>query len=210
MKLWRKLGQAMDSALKAVQRLYRRVIQPVFGDRPDVAIDKGELITKYVEEAYKIGARVGWKLTAEDAQRAAEMPRVILETVVERAKRQADDMQERIAERVRTTEVTGPQVAAQTRTAGEAGAWSGMDTGANEAAKTYQLRLKTWVRAYARQEKRPGHVALEGVTIPFDDLFELPSGARVWQPRDWARLPDPAEWVNCGHALRYSSREVTE
>ena len=58
----------MDKAVQAVQRLYRRLIQPVLIDRPQAALDNGRIITEYVQEAYRIGARVGWKLTAEDAQ----------------------------------------------------------------------------------------------------------------------------------------------
>ena len=200
----------MNRAVEAVKRQYRRLIQPVLVDRPDLAAGRPDLVTDFVREAYRIGAQVGWRLTSGEVERRAAMPREILDLVIARSRQQADDLQRRLADRALNTPITGPQIANQTLVAGESSVWSGMDTGSEQAARTYRLQLKTWVRAYERKEKRPSHVALEGVTIPLDDLFVLPSGARVYQPRDWQNLPDPAEWVNCGHALRFSQREVTE
>lgn len=42
---------------------------------------------------------------------------------------------------------------------------------------------KTWIHGHSRQP-RPDHLALDGETIPFDDLFEMGDGARLMHPHD--------------------------
>jgi len=47
------------------------------------------------------------------------------------------------------------------------------------------------------------------VTIPVDDFFNL-DGVNVYGPRDWDSLPDPGEWMNCGHALDFKQAVTAE
>lgn len=85
----------------------------------------------------------------------------------------------------------------------------GWSQGAREAGRRGGARWKTWVRVYPVRHPRDWHQALEGKTIPEDALFVLPGGPnmgkRVYAPHDWDRVQDPAEWVNCGHAVIYTS-----
>lgn len=90
--------------------------------------------------------------------------------------------------------------------------WAGQDDEANVLATMASVDWKTWVRSFEREDHRDWHDDLNGVTIPVDDNFRMPSGpnagATVYGPRDWDSLPDPREWMNCGHALEFK-REVT-
>ncbi len=89
--------------------------------------------------------------------------------------------------------------------AGVRGGWA---EGAREAAEEAGAGFKTWIRTWPAKEPRDWHDALEGKTIPANALFTLPGGpnigAKVEAPHDWQRLPDPAEWINCGHAVVYT------
>lgn len=63
--------------------------------------------------------------------------------------------------------------------------------------------VKTWVRLAPRREHRSHHDALEGLTIPYNDNFQLnsPSGSyNIFRPYDPA-LP-LSETFNCGHGIR--------
>jgi hypothetical protein len=86
--------------------------------------------------------------------------------------------------------------------------WAGNDAEARTLAIEHDAAWKEWVRAFPREAHRDHHDLLEGRIIPTDALFELPggrnAGTSVYGPRDWGRLSDPGEWVECGHALRFS------
>jgi len=79
----------------------------------------------------------------------------------------------------------------------------GFGNGQRSSADENDAQFKTWVRTARRFEPRR-HSNLEGVTLPIDSLFRLPNGSRVYQPHDWERYPNPAEWVHCGHGLIYT------
>lgn len=59
---------------------------------------------------------------------------------------------------------------------------------------------KTW-RTMADERVRGSHQAMEGVTIPYDDEFRLPSGARATAP---TLSGDPAEDIECRCYLEYA------
>ena len=84
----------------------------------------------------------------------------------------------------------------------------GWSEGAEAAAKEAGALWKTWVRVYPVRHPRDWHAALEGRTIPEKAKFVLPGGPnmgkRVDAPHDWDSVPDPAEWINCGHAVIYT------
>lgn len=89
-----------------------------------------------------------------------------------------------------------------------AGVKQGWTDGASEAAEEADAGFKTWVRVFPVRQPRDWHDALEGKTVPRKMLFTLPfgpnAGAKVEAPHDWDRLPDPAEWINCGHGVIYT------
>jgi len=89
--------------------------------------------------------------------------------------------------------------------AGVRGGWA---DGAKEAADEAGAGFKTWVRVWPVKEPRDWHDALEGKTIPVNAKFVLPGGPNVGKeveaPHDWKSVPDPAEWINCGHAVVYT------
>jgi hypothetical protein len=105
--------------------------------------------------------------------------------------------------------LTVAQLQAQLENAAEAMVWRGQDEEAEVVARLAEVQWKTWVRAFARDENRDHHDDLNGVTIPVDDYFNL-SGVRVYGPRDWDSLPDPGEWMNCGHALDFKQAATAE
>jgi len=84
----------------------------------------------------------------------------------------------------------------------------GWSEGAETAAKEAGALWKTWIRVYPVKHPRDWHAALEGQTIPERAKFVLPGGPnvgkRVDAPHDWDSVPDPAEWMNCGHAVIYT------
>lgn len=77
----------------------------------------------------------------------------------------------------------------------------GHTRGQQVAAETHSLPLKRWVRYRTPKTGKRKHSSLEGLTIPRDELFTLPSGAKVYGPHDWERYPKVSEWINCGHGL---------
>lgn len=111
-------------------------------------------------------------------------------------------------------EPTVAQLRQHAAVAGESSVWKGQDEIAEEVAALVDAAWKVWVRAWPRQEQRDWHDGLEGVTIPEEDLFRLPggpnAGAMVYGPRDWERVPDVGEHLNCGHALRYQKHASAE
>ena len=98
--------------------------------------------------------------------------------------------------------VTVSELVSRLEAAAQSMVWQGQDEEAATIGRLAEAEWKTWVRAFARDENRDHHDDLNGVSIPIDDLFNL-SGVGVYGPRDWNRLPDPGEWMNCGHALDY-------
>jgi len=86
--------------------------------------------------------------------------------------------------------------------------WNGQDVEALRIAETTEAIWKEWVRAFSREEHRDHHDDLIGRVIPTNELFVLPggpnAGASVFGPRDWNGVSDAGEWIECGHALRFS------
>ena len=80
----------------------------------------------------------------------------------------------------------------------------GLEVVADEA----KLGYKTWVRIYPVKEPRRWHQALEGRTIPRDALFTLGlTGQQCRYPHDWEMVPEPGEWMNCGHSVVYTDSD---
>ena len=105
--------------------------------------------------------------------------------------------------------ISAAQLQARLEIAAVAMVWRGQDDEAEVVARLAEVQWKTWVRAFARDENRDHHDELNGVTIPVDDFFNL-DGVNVYGPRDWDSLPDPGEWMNCGHALDFKQAVTAE
>jgi hypothetical protein len=109
-------------------------------------------------------------------------------------------------------QLTVAEVTARAAASAQQMVWTGQDQEAQVIGRLAEVEWKTWVRAFARDEQRDHHDDLNGRSIPVDDLFRyaLPGGgtAEVYGPRDWDALPEPSEWMNCGHALDFR-REIT-
>ena len=60
----------------------------------------------------------------------------------------------------------------------------GRQTGYNKAAKQGVIFEKTWLAAN-NERTRDTHVALNGQTVPYDEMFKSPSGAELAFPADW-------------------------
>lgn len=92
--------------------------------------------------------------------------------------------------------------------------WTGQDDGSEATAGFASAETKVWVRAWARTDHRDWHDDMEGTAIQAEELFVLPggpnAGAEVQRPRDWNRVRDPREWMNCGHALRWETAQTID
>ncbi len=103
--------------------------------------------------------------------------------------------------------ITVHQLGARILNAVQQTVWTGHDEEARSLAVMASVEWKVWRRSFAREEHRDWHDDLNGVMIPVDEDFTMPSGpnagAKVYGPRDWDSLPDPREWMNCGHALEF-------
>jgi len=122
-----------------------------------------------------------------------------------------------IANRVETARLertTFLQLRSWVVNAGQQAVWAGHDTEAEDVATLAEAEFKTWVRAWPRSKHRDWHDRLEGVSIPVDADFVFPDGPnrgqRITGPRAWDDVSDPAEWMNCGHALRFEKTLTRE
>ncbi len=65
---------------------------------------------------------------------------------------------------------------------------------------------KTWVSGPYRPGRREEHQAMDGVTVPFNQPFVLPSGARLMFPQDPSGPAD--ETINCGCTYKIEEKSV--
>jgi hypothetical protein len=196
------LGRLMAPALqRARQRALRRVGPAVAGN-----VLRRTLVTLFADAWLEgshtailaHGARLGLTRRGIEARTSVGLTDRLVTAVRARVDRLLD-----AAEDVSTVQ----QLTQWAATANEGAVWSGQDEEAQVIARLAEVEWKTWVRAFARDEARDHHDDLNGVTIPVTDRFVL-NGVSIYGPRDWDALPDPSEWMNCGHALDFS-REVT-
>lgn len=207
MSEWLLLGELMQAAERRSRREVVRFAEALMRNARDTAV-------RAIAAAYLEGARTTFRLHAASLGLAASVatnltPRT-RRRLTERAVRQAGVSLTAVLTTLDgRADVTRAVVEARAATAVREAVWTGQDDAAKEAASIAEAEYKTWVRSWPRKQHRDHHDTLEGVTIPSEDLFTLPggpnAGARVQGPRDWDAVPDPAEHMSCGHALRYAT-----
>ncbi|WP_287418160.1 hypothetical protein [Oceanithermus sp.] len=201
---FRPLGVAMTRLLARIRRLIEGRLIPDLLERPSAA--RGTIVD-VIGEAWMSGALTGYMVHGAYLEAPASMPPSLARPLAEQALEHADWTAARIRETLADREATIAVVSLLARSSTEASAWMGHDTAARGVANMMEAGFKRWVRSWPRKEERE-HSSLEGQVLPEPELFTLPSGARVYGPRDWDRYPESSEWINCGHALVYL-REVT-
>lgn len=202
------LGRALDRVLPRVRRDVRERLLAALLERPERA---RSLLISVMAGAYLTGKQTGWVVHGAALGAPADLtPRRVREWR-DQALAHGDFIANRFG-RLLELEPTVAELTNHAVAAGESSVWTGQDAAAREVATLAEAEWKTWVRAWPRTDHRDHHDALEGVTIPEEHKFTLPggnsAGAQVYGPRDWEGVPDPGEWLNCGHALSYH-RDVT-
>ncbi len=205
------LGRALDRILPRVRRDILHKLLPALLAQPEAA---RSLLIQVMAGAYATGVQTGWVV---HGSLLGGVPTALTGAVAREWRNRAMQHGEFIANRFGRLLELEPTVAQLTRhaaVAGESSVWRGQDEAAQEVATLAEAEWKVWVRAWPRKEHRDWHDNLEGVTIPEEDLFTLPGGpnqgAQVYGPRDWERVPDAGEHLNCGHALRYQRHATAE
>lgn len=193
----------LTSLGRVLDRLFPRLALRVERVITRESIREGVLID-LLADAYLQGRDAAWVVHGEYLRAPRSLPARIARAALEAALAHATLV-------TRKAQLTlgaraNPTVAhtqAYARIAAEQSVWRGQDDGATDLARLMQAEWKEWVRAWPREDPRDHHAVLEGVIIPTDDHFILPGRAPVYAPRDWDAIPDPGEWLQCGHALRY-------
>jgi len=201
---FRPLGVAMTRLLARIRRLIEGRLIPDLLERPSAA--RGTIVD-VITEAWMSGALTGYMVHGAYLEAPASMPPSLAQPLAEQALQHGEWTATRIRDSLEDREVTQAVVALLARSSTEASAWMGHDIVARGVANMMEAGFKRWVRSWPRKEERE-HSVLEGQVLPESELFTLPDGRLVYGPRDWDRVPDPGEWINCGHALVYL-REAT-
>jgi hypothetical protein len=199
-----ELGKLLTPALKRARERVARRLSTGFRDDTLNRVLVGLFTESYLDgveiAATLHGSRLG--LTAAVVQR--DLARSLAGALLPAVEFARDRALETIDE-----PLTVAQVIHRISSANEQTVWRGHDDEQSAIARLATAEWKTWVRAFARDEHRDHHDDLLGVTIPADGTFII-HGVPVKAPRDWDALPDPAEWMNCGHALDYKRTASAE
>ena len=169
-----------------------------------------ESTTRKVVEAIETSYLSAWAMGATKQAREYLTPTRLqqaLEAGTKRAREYASAVLGRLKElfhRWRGGESTNPasDIARHATTVNHLTAFQGAVAGVATAGELTALPAKQWYRAGPAKEPRGSHTLLEGVVIPRDAFFSLPTG-RCQHPHDWSHLPLPGEWINCRHAVWY-------
>jgi len=200
-----KLGRVLDRTIERMERRGRCEI----AERLREMVRRGEFtaLRKWAIAGH-LGAQLkAWALHATWLDLPGLPPTAVQGELVERAIAFSDDVVARVSAVYGAGE---PPISPRlyVRLVADVAVRRGWSEGAEVAAREGGARWKTWVRVYPVREPRDWHVALEGQTIPERMKFPLPggpnAGRRVDAPHDWDSVPDPAEWINCGHAVIYT------
>ena len=200
-----KLGRILDRAIQRMERQGRRSV----AERLMEMVRRGEFtaLRQWAMTGF-LGAELrAWALHATWLDLPGLPPAAVQGELVERAVAFADDVVARVSAVYGVgTSPLSPRI--YVRLVADVATRRGWSEGAEVAARKAEARWKTWIRVYPVREPRDWHVALEGQTIPETMKFTLPggpnAGQRVDAPHDWDAVPDPAEWINCGHAVIYT------
>lgn len=72
------------------------------------------------------------------------------------------------------------------------------------SAEEAGLNYKTWLHLGSGKEDRPDHLALDGLTLPKDELFMLGDGTEVTAPHDYSN-GGPEHFMWCGCQVIYTN-----
>jgi hypothetical protein len=204
-----ELGRALQRAFGLNRREAEAWAEAIIAGNTAAAVR--ELITAYLR-----GRAIGYQVHGRMLGASATIPVAVARAWREAANRYATGLTMRAMrtfdERGDVTRVFVRSYASElTRQT----TWAGQDDTFKDLGRAFDVEFKTWVRAWPREKHRDWHNELEdGKAIPVDDLFTLPggpnAGAQVYGPRDWERVSDPGEHMNCGHALAFETRPTAE
>lgn len=199
-----RIGQLMDALLERLRRRGRRIAEALL-----LMVERGDLepLRLFAFRGHWVSSMTGW--TAQSlVLPVPTMPPTELQAALAEA---ADEWARLVVSRVASVMGAGePPISPRlyVDVIADIAVRRGWHVGASAAAEEAGARSKTWVRVYPVRHPRDWHSALEGVTIPAGERFVLPGGPNAGRavegPHDWDSLPDPREWVNCGHAVVYS------
>ena len=205
---YRPIGTAMIAMMRRVERLINRRLLPALERREASA--RG-VVTDVITETWMAGATTGYMLHGAYLGAPASMPPSLARALAEQALHHGEWTAGRIRSALEQREIDGAALSDLARISSQVALWRGHDVASRAVAGLTEAGYKRWVRSWPRKQQRE-HSVLEGQVLPEHMLYQLPSGARVYGPRDWDRYPEPSEWINCGHALVYmrdvSAREV--
>lgn len=199
-----RLGEIMDELIRRLRRRGRRIAEALL---LMVERDNLEPLQAFAFRGHFISSMTGWT-TQSLVLPIPSVPNVDIQAELARV---ADEWSRLVA--ARAAAVLGaaePPIAPRlyVDVIADIAVRRGFHVGAEVAAEEGRATRKTWVRVYPVRHPRDWHAALEGTTIPITARFRLPGGpnmgAEVDGPHDWDSVPDPAEWVNCSHAVVYS------
>lgn len=205
---WLALGLALDQAFRRSRVRAEAVATALAGG------SRAALVA-FLTRAYVEGRRAGRVMQGVRLGVTARLTRGEQAAWLAEADQHARSFTTRLERAVdEASSVTVLQLRSWVSTASDQATWRGHDAEAEAVATLAEAEFKTWVRAWPRARHRDWHDELEGITVPVDAMFILPGGphggARVHGPRAWDSVGDPAEWMNCGHALRFEKRVTRE
>lgn len=199
-----RIGRLMDALLERLRRRGRTIAEALL-----LMVERGDLepLHFYAWRGHWIASMTGWSAQSLVIP-IPTMPPTEIQAALAQA---ADEWARMVVSRVSATlGQEKPPIAPRlyVDVVADIAVRRGWHVGASAAAEEGDATRKTWVRVYPVRHPRDWHAALEGTTIPASERFRLPGGPNAGRlvegPHDWDSLPDPREWVNCGHAVIYS------
>lgn len=200
-----KLGKLLDAAIERMARRGRRAL----AERLAEMARKGEwhALRAWAASGH-LGAQLrAWALHSAWLDIPTLPPAGVQGLLAERSLAFAEDVVARVSAVYGSGKGLPMDPRLYVRLIADVATRRGFSEGAEAAAREAGAAWKVWVRVYPARHSRDWHAALEGKTVLEREKFVLPggpnAGRRVDAPHDWDAVPDPAEWVNCGHAVIY-------
>ncbi len=193
--------------LSRLARLLRRAFNRILPRARALDDPTTRQVEELLSRSYLEGQRAGRLFHAHSLGLPKEVNRAQLRSIRIRAREHALAFSSQLTTSIKAGKVSRIQAQNISGVSARLGVWHGQDDAASDAAEEAGTPWKRWVRVFPRKLKRDWHDALEGQTLPEDELFVLPggpnAGAACYGPRDWDRIAQAGEWANCGHALQY-------
>ena len=193
--------------LARLARLLRRAFSRILPKARALDNPTTRQVEELLSRSYLEGQRAGRIFHATALGLPREVSRAQLTRIRIRAREHALAFSSQLTSSVKSGTVSRIMAQNITGVSARLGVWHGQDDAATDVAEEAGTPWKRWVRVFPRKQKRGWHDALEGATLPEEELFVLPggpnAGSACFGPRDWDRIAQASEWANCGHALQY-------